>query len=347
MKESFFDQRQLPLVLQPDGDTTKNTLISYLQDNNKELYDKLYKHGAILLRGFDIESPKDFEEVAKAVDSELKNDYLGTSPRDKIGGTDFIFSASELPNFYPIMQHCEMSFLKYPPNKLFFYCAVEPQYGGETPICNFREVYKQLDKNIREEFERKGLTTIRNYSGLNTKSSFNLWELKRWDQMFLTTDKKEIEKKCNANGIEYEWRNNDNLRLINRNKASQAHPVTGDVAWFNHTQVFHVAASAIEYSKIHERQGRAKTLFYKLFTSIMVGAKKALTKADEQSMHVTFGDGSAIPDSYVKHLEEVIWKNLVIFPWKKNDLIVIDNLSTSHGRMPYEGPRQILVCWSA
>jgi hypothetical protein len=46
-------------------------------------------------------------------------------------------------------------------------------------------------------------------------------------------------------------------------------------------------------------------------------------------------------------VEEVIWKNLVIFPWKKNDVLAIDNFSTSHGRLPFEGKRNILVSWSA
>ena len=49
---------------------------------------------------------------------------------------------------------------------------------------------------------------------------------------------------------------------------------------------------------------------------------------------------------YVEHLEEVIWKNMVILPWKKNDVIALDNFSTAHGRLPYEGKREILVSWS-
>ena len=79
----------------------------------------------------------------------------------------------------------------------------------------------------------------------------------------------------------------------------------------------------------------------------MVAAKKLTLKPEEQSMHVVFGDGTEIPKSYVQHIEDVIWKNFVIFPWKKNDLLVLDNFSTAHGRMPYEGKRQIFVCWSA
>ena len=64
-------------------------------------------------------------------------------------------------------------------------------------------------------------------------------------------------------------------------------------------------------------------------------------------MQVLFGDGSEIPDSYVQHLEEIIWKNMSIYSWQKGDVIAIDNFSTSHGRLPYEGKRDIWVCWSA
>ena len=54
------------------------------------------------------------------------------------------------------MQHCEMSFLPSAPRRLFFYCHVAPEYGGETPICDFRKVYTDLDPTIRAEFEAKG-----------------------------------------------------------------------------------------------------------------------------------------------------------------------------------------------
>jgi hypothetical protein len=78
----------------------------------------------------------------------------------------------------------------------------------------------------------------------------------------------------------------------------------------------------------------------------MVAFKNATTAPMDQSMNVLFGDGTPIPHSYVKHVQEVIWKNMVIFPWRKNDVLALDNFSTSHGRLPYEGPREILVCWS-
>ncbi len=188
---------------------------------------------------------------------------------------------------------------------------------------------------------------VRNYSGLNGGKKFNLWELKRWDQIFLTTDKAEVERQCKENHMDFEWKDNGNLRITHKNPASIKHPKTQEPAWFNHLQVFHVAAAPLEYEKILTHQMRAKTLIWTMFLKLIVPIKKMTTKPIDQSMNVLFGDGTEIPDSYVKHIEDVIWKNIVIFPWKKNDIIAIDNYSTSHGRMPYEGKRRILVCWSA
>lgn len=348
MKESFLDSRGLPLVIEPNGSgKSKEELLNWMKANKERLDKSFYERGALLFRGFDIDTPKDFESVAYQTDPRLKNDYYGTSPRNIVKDTTYIYTASELPGHYPIMQHCEMSYVKHPPISLFFYCHVQPDYGGETPICNFRKVYADLDPRVREDFDKKGLLTVRNYSSPFHKSSFNLFELKKWNEIFNTTDKAEVEKQCKEQEIEYEWMANDNLRLVHRTPAAINHPITKERVWFNHLQVFNPKAASVEYSYIHHHQHRAKTFFWNVFLKVMVGMKKMTTAPIDQSMNVLFADGTAIPDSYVSHVEETIWKNLVIFPWQKNDVIAIDNFSTSHGRLPYEGKREILVCWSA
>jgi alpha-ketoglutarate-dependent taurine dioxygenase len=348
MKQSFINDQKLPLVIEPEGASkSKADLVSWLKANKDAFTGQYYKSGAVLFRGFEIDNPADFENIALTVDSKLVNDYYGTSPRNIVKGTKYIYTASELPGFYPIMQHCEMSYVKQPPIKLFFYCHIEPDYGGETPICNFRKVYEQLNPEIREELQTRGLLTVRNYSGPGNKSKLNLFELKKWTEIFQTTDKAEVERQCKEQQIEFEWRDNDNLRLFHRTPSAIKHPVTNETVWFNHTQVFHPAAAPIEYRYIHARQQRFKTLFWKLFVSTMVGVKKITTKPIDQSMNVLFGDGQEIPASYIQHIEDVIWQNLVIIPWQKGDVIAIDNFSTSHGRLPYEGKREILVCWTA
>jgi hypothetical protein len=347
MRESFLTGQTLPLIIQPgDDERSKAALLNSIRNDRDAFMKKFYNHGAILFRGFDIDTPKDFEDVAMLIDSRMEEGYYGTSPRNLVKGTKHVYTASELPPHYPIMQHCEMSYAKHPPVSLFFYCDVEPMYGGETPLCDFRKVYKEMDPAIREEFDRKGVITVRNYSGLDAKSMFNLFELKKWNEIFLTDDKAEVERQCREQEIEYEWLSNGNLRLQHRTPASMENPVTHEKAWFNHLQVFHPAAAAMEYQHIHHRQQRAKTFFWSVFLGAFVKVKGFTTKPIDQSMNVLFGDGTAVPDSYVKHVEDLIWRHLVIFPWRKNDMLAIDNFSVAHGRLPFEGPRNILAAWS-
>jgi alpha-ketoglutarate-dependent taurine dioxygenase len=346
MKESFINAQQLPLIIEPNGNgTSKRELLHWINENRESVAQKFTRHGAILFRGFDIDTPNDFEDLAMQVDPRLESSYYGTSPRNLVKGTKCVFTASELPGYYPIPQHCEMSYATNPPINIFFYCHVEPDYGGESPICNFRKVYAELNSKIRDEFDKKGVITVRNYSGLGSKSRFNLFELKKWNEIFNTTEKAEVEKQCREQHIEFEWLDGGNLRLLHRTPAAIEHPVTSEKTWFNHLQVFHPHGADVEYSYIHHHQHRAKTFFWKNFIALMVKLKSR-TAPMEQSMNVLFGDGTPIPDSYVEHVEGVIWKNMVLMPWKKKDVIALDNFSTAHGRMPYEGEREILVSWS-
>lgn len=347
MKQSFINAQQLPLIIEPNGSgTSKQELLQWLKGEKESFTEKFYKHGAVLFRGFDMDTPNDFEDLAVQVDPRLEHSYYGTSPRNMVPGTKYVFTASELPGYYPIMQHCEMTYVKHPPVSIFFYCHVEPDYGGESPICNFRKVYAELNPKIRDEFDKKGVITVRNYSSIENASRFNLFELKKWNEIFNTTDKAEVEKQCREQEIEFEWLDGGNLRLLHRTPAAITHPVTKEKTWFNHLQVFHPHGADVEYSYIHGHQHRAKTFIWKNFLAVMVKIKSLTTQPMDQSMNVLFGDGTPIPDSYVEHVEEVIWKNIVILPWKKNDVMALDNFSTAHGRLPYEGKREILVSWS-
>jgi hypothetical protein len=81
-------------------------------------------------------------------------------------------------------------------------------------------------------------------------------------------------------------------------------------------------------------------------TQLVVGLRRWFGQAEALPMHCTYYDGREIPHADLEHLRDVIWNNMVLIPWQKGDLIAIDNRAVSHGRMPYTGPRAVVVSWS-
>jgi len=342
--EKYEIQGELPLTVKANGAGNVTELCKWLDAQKENLRKALQKHGAIRFKGFDVERPQDFEQIARCVAPDLKNDYLGTSPRDAV--TDYVFHASELPGFYPIPQHIEMSFCANPPSMLFF-SAMQPSEpdSGETPICDFRKVWQEMDPDVKARFVKGGMKNVRNYSAPDAPAGDEM-QLKPWDDMFQSRDKKVVEQKCRDEGFEAEWTEGDGLRLWGKQEVSRKHPVTGQEAWFNHLAIFHASSPAGEYERIYNFRPTEENRNFLEFAQALEENMRA-KPAEQRSMHTFYADGSEIPDEDIEHVRDLIWKNIVIEPWEKGDVLAIDNFSVAHGRLPYKNDdREILVCWS-
>lgn len=339
---------ELPLRFEPrdssDEARSLDRLLAGLDARREWVQEQLTDHGALLFRGFDIEKPLDFEAVARAISPTLGKDYMGTSPRDHV--TEYVFNASELPDFFPIPQHCEMSFCGKPPSYLFFFglepCAPD---SGETPLCDFRKVWNELDPGVRDRFVEGGIRIVRNYASPDADTTDNPTQLKSWPEIFGTTDHAVVEARCREEGFEPEWSKDDALKLVSTQPAGRAHPKTGVMAWFSHITTFHVTTALAEYRRIAALRPTDRHKGLIKIAEALEEKLRALP-SEQQAMHSTYLDGSEFPAEDLEHLRDVIWQNMVIDSWQQGDVVAIDNFAVSHGRLPYEGPRQIAVCWS-
>ncbi len=340
----------LPLLFEPKDASPESrsvdALVAGLEKHQDWVQDRLVEHGAFRFRGFDVEKPEDFERIARAVSPTLGNDYMGTSPRDAI--TDYVFNASELPDYFPIPQHCEMSFCAAPPSHLFFFCMEAPaEDSGETPLCDFRKVWQALDPDVRARFEEGGIRIVRNYASPHAQEGqeANPNQLKSWPEIFDTTDRAVVEDRCRAEGFEPEWSDGDALKLVSTQPVSKNHPVSHETAWYNHITTFHLTTALSEYKRIAEyRPTERHQGLVQIATALEERLRAQPGKA--QAMHSTRLDGSEFPPEDLEHVRDVVWQHLVVEPWEKGDIVALDNASVSHGRLPYEGDRRIVVCWS-
>ncbi|KAI3761594.1 hypothetical protein L1987_52014 [Smallanthus sonchifolius] len=167
IKQTFFQQVQLPqqeklnngvffpAVLSPNPKnvtaTAKTNLLHFIEAigfQKSWLGDLLQKSGAILFRGFPVESHFDFNDVVEAT---------GFPPMEYVGGGALraqlfsrVYTANEAPPDQKIAFHHEMAYAAEFPSKLLLFCEVEPEEGGETPIVLSHMVYDRMKQSHPE-----------------------------------------------------------------------------------------------------------------------------------------------------------------------------------------------------
>lgn len=300
-----------PLVLEP---VVKGIDAAQWGGNERErLLEELEQHGAILLRGFAIQTTSEFDALARAITPELLDYRERSSPRQLI--SKGVYTSTDHPAEQHIHFHNEQSYTQNWPMKLWFFCQQPAVTGGATPIADGRKVLQLLDAGIRERFIEKGVMYVRNYGhGIGLP----------WHEAFQTTNRREVEDYCRERSIICEWKSDDRLRTKQIFRAIVAHPKTKEPVWFEHTAFFHI--SSLEPSV-------RETL---------------LREFDEEDLpfNTYYGDGSAIEASVLDQIRQAYREVACVFSWQKGDVLLIDNMLVSHARQPFTPPRKVLVAMS-
>lgn len=299
-------QRSFPLVIQPN--LPEIDLLEWARSNRDFVQTKLLQHGALLFRGFDVNSVQRFEEFADACCPNLFGNY-GDLPRED--DTSRIYHSTPYPNAKTILFHNESSHLSRWPLKQFFHCVKPSETGGETPIVDCREIYRALPPGLADKMLDKGLLYIRNFiPGYDVK----------WQDFFKTEDRQEVEAICRRASMDFEWKD-DTLMTKQFRSAATRHPQTGEHTFFNQIQLHHVSCLDPEVRD---------ALF-------------ALFRREDLPRNVCYGDGSPIEDEVVLKITELYWKHAMAFPWQAKDILMLDNMLMAHARNPYTGSRKIVV----
>ncbi len=348
---SFLDTRKtLPLVISPRWDDSLNFICKWIEINRPWVEDQILKYGAVLVRGFEVNSAVDFEKATLALQPNLCDEYRGTSPRSLREGTKYVFNAADVPTNYPIAQHLEMSFLKSPPRQLYFGCMRgSKSLGGETSLCDFRKVYNELSSELRDKLAAKKIKYTRKHLRVGEKWTYDVGAMLGWPKLFGTEDIDEVEQIClqeQAPKVQWVGPQKDTFLQEWLDEPFQRHPVTHEMVWFNHTNVFHWTTFPAELWFAFRRFNDVRFLVHCILITIFTLVKYGVF-GYKMALNSTFGDGTPITLKEMNEVRAAIHKHMIFSRWQKGDILCIDNFSTSHGRQPtYDKGRSIAVAWS-
>ena len=316
MKIGRINIQKLPLLVEPAGgrasDSAPEALLSLCRERRESLRELLLDSGALLFRGFGPLRPEEFARFVRAFSGKPPLDYVGgASPRVKLGG---VYTSTEYPRHYTLSLHNELSYTYRWPEHLYFYCVRPADGGGETPLADSRALLGRIDAGVVARFRER---RVRYERRLHDGTGFGL----SWRDAFETDDRSAVEEYCRRGDTRFLWDGDGGLRMSQVRPATHTHPQTGDEVWFNQADAFHP-------SGMHPET-------YRTLISLM--------SEEDFPLNARHGDGSALDPEALRHVREAMAAEMVLFPWQAGDLLVLDNVLTAHGRMPFSGPRKILL----
>lgn len=306
----MFPGRELPLLCEAQAEGV--SLPDWAARERPLLEQKLLQHGAILFRRFAVTTPTEFDRCISSLSEGALEYRFRASPRTQIEPSLNIYTSTDYPADQQIFPHNEHSYSPLFPLKLFLWCDIAPQFRGETPIGDTREIFRAIDPAVRERFARQKIMYVRNYG-----DGFGL----PWQTVFQTQDRAEVERYCASVGIRVEWKADGRLRTRQVGPAIVRHPRTQEPLWFNHATFFHVST----------------------LPPTVREALLADFAEDDLPQNTCYGDGSPIEPQVLEHLRQVYRAAMVEFPWQRGDVLLLDNMLAVHARNDYRGPRRILV----
>ncbi len=287
------------------------------------------KYGRVMLRGFQITSPDDFQALLEKAGIELLEEYLGgVSPRSNI--TKKLFTSTNAPGPFIISYHTEMCYQNNRPRLVGFYCSKPPKLYGETPIFDCNQIYNNIPVALRNKLEMKQLRYVRYFSA--KKKWLNIY--KTWQETFLVASKDELENKLEAMGLKFKWLENGKVKVTSLVPAIVVDPATNQKV-----------ANLTLFNKwaLHSNLRRFKGRYWEPLRQIVDWY--SLRQYDKPSVffETQFGDGSLLTEEETEIIQKAAWDAATVFRWEKDDVLLLDNVRWGHGRLNVVKSRQVIT----
>lgn len=304
------------VILNNNNLTTVAECEDWIKQNQQQLEKQLLNSGAILFRGFPVDSAEAFDRFSASFGypNFTYKDSLSNAVR--INFTERVFTANEAPKDVEIYLHNEMAQTPVYPDNIFFFCLTPADNGGASPLCRCDMLYNGLVNSMPElakDFANKGVKYTTIMPDVDNPQS---GQGRSWMSTLSIKTKEEAETKLSRLGYSWQWLDDGSLKAT-----------TG-------------VLPAVR------RLNCGRDVFFNQIIAAFMGWKGVKENPD---IALTFGDGSSIPIDGLKHIAQLAEEYVYDAQWQAGDVAMVDNNLAMHGRRPYSGDtkRQVLVALGA
>lgn len=351
------DEKDMPLVLEAKDFSDVDSLVSFLKNHSPQLMQDVATYGAILFRGFAIDSDTAFEKALLSIDGlqGIRNAFMAEAGRTHAGNSSYVLQTNAIyktgGTLYLGGFHSENYYNPDVPAYIGFCCLQPSLTGGETGLVNTEKVYEELSPELKKSLEERQFFVSR-------------WLLQDVANRYHISVEK-VRAHCETAGMPIIGDGDDACVLMYKPNVFE-HPITkkralqinffeietlnpelrrcfradykGDT-WFWHRLIWQLpewSFKTLEYaymitaSTIYSPKAGIKNVASKWKT---YQAGRKLPKFDAVRV------GSCFDKSAVRELAQSMRRYYSSCLWKKGDILFVDNRKVAHAGMPGSGPR--------
>lgn len=310
----------------------------WLISNGSDVKKMFYEKGALLFRGVDM-TMKDFSKTFEVLAEKPPQPYPGLAKRSEVVGLDNVYMSGELSTNQRIPCHTECVMLNHKdsvrnvPEIAAFYCSHSPEDGGETTLASLSIISKILKEEHSDiwSFLDEGHVTYCSRMSLCPSFSNIFFEVldpnfKHVKTVLGTVNKDEIERRCQAIGLECDWSVEGQLRVINREAPTFLKPNQDSPKLYG----------CMLHLDDMERATQEDPISYGLSKMLQGFFNK------EAAHTVEMSDGTSIPKEFSKTILKVIESQTTGVAWKEEgDVLILNNHKVMHGKNSHIGYQDI------
>jgi alpha-ketoglutarate-dependent taurine dioxygenase len=359
-------ETETPLVLEASGRRDLPHLHSVLTEHAAQIIDDAARHGAVLLRGFEVNTDQDFESTVLALRGMrgIAQVFMAEGGRTLVDGTRFVLHTNSIyttgGSFDLCAFHTENYFVPDVPRFIFFFCRRPSALGGETGLVNTAKVFAALPEAVKEKLRRaRCLANAFPVSEVAARYGIDV----RAAEAIVLQAGMAIE--------EHEGR-----RYMMMHKPSVlVHPLTGepslDIHYYNGLMGLGLTAKIRDVFEpdyagarwaLHRLLWRHPPLTYLVPSLALFRAPAVVirnySRAIWERVRVRVGHkieaggppgvhvSSAFDRTDVALVAQAMRRHFASFRWQRGDVLMVDNTKMAHAGMPGFGPRLLraMIC---